>query len=79
MPENAASITDDDLTLWTLGAPLDVGGRTYYEILQNGSLVQGAYGAEIWFVHHQIYVRGDDDAWWQWNGQFYEFYGVDRP
>lgn len=71
------SITDAGGNIWTLIVNGACAGG-YSEIRQNGNAVATlSCGSQILFYLNVVYVRGDDDAWYQWNGTGYVYIGAD--
>lgn len=79
VPTNASSIIDNSGDTWSLGT----GVSPTIQILLNGALQTvgggGVYGSQILWLSNTLYVKGDDNNWYLWNGSTYSFLGATDP
>jgi hypothetical protein len=64
-------IVDSSSATWTLGSNS--------QILRNGSQAGGGWGSQILWYQGTIYVLGDDNNWYRWNGSYWTIYSSSDP
>lgn len=72
----ATRIIDQNLAIWTLGAPTGDGN---YPILMNGVQPLAAFGKQILWFQSIVYILGDNatPTWYSWNGVTWLLVGAD--